>query len=578
MEKSKTDKIPVGIHFMGRDLGELLELKAKCRRRLEFLDKNKDRISAYVYDKLRNEYRSYLDAVDGEVSVSLCDYEVKLVEIRLFSNQLKLLEKSYSEKLEEIQLRYALGEYTKEQSDRLCREHKERMQRFEESIRKYSGEEQKLKAFLERAGVEGLAGALWEAPEEIEREERKPVGVIGKEEEPAAVIKDELEPEETLEETFFAAEEKLEEERAEAEPVPELAAEIPDSAAAEPVTREERLPEPALESTVKESPVDDFLSGLDETQVSAPSEIPQAERSAAGIEEKAAAEIPVSEQKEESSAGSIDLEEIMSPKTGSEKEKGSAPILEDAGRAEAPDLVEDLGEFAGEAPPVEEKSPDELSGVEELIETSTPQEIGQPVEESAEEAGTAVEEPESLDLDAIMSAAGTVETAVKGREELAARKDKPGGLSDFEMQDSAPSGIEAGMDLAEEKAEDRGSELVFESLESSGDFQEAVEELPEDLEKPEEPLEQIEPLEPAETVKNDGRKDEEKIERVVSLDEKIELSLDLDRTGNEFQKVLTVDQTIDAIKKKTVKCPVCGTMNYAIRWYCENCEATLTAL
>ena len=59
MEK-QANKIPVGIVFMGRGLGELLELKARCRRRLDFLDKYRERISDYVYEKLRQEYSSYL--------------------------------------------------------------------------------------------------------------------------------------------------------------------------------------------------------------------------------------------------------------------------------------------------------------------------------------------------------------------------------------------------------------------------------------------------------------------------------------------------------------------------------------
>ena len=61
-------------------------------------------------------------------------------------------------------------------------------------------------------------------------------------------------------------------------------------------------------------------------------------------------------------------------------------------------------------------------------------------------------------------------------------------------------------------------------------------------------------------------------------DEGVEFNLSGDGGDSDIEVQLTMNQTIDAIKKKTVKCPECGTMNYAIRWYCENCEATLTAL
>ncbi len=52
-----------------------------------------------------------------------------------------------------------------------------------------------------------------------------------------------------------------------------------------------------------------------------------------------------------------------------------------------------------------------------------------------------------------------------------------------------------------------------------------------------------------------------------------------------FANISELLQTLgatDASRKKpkvpSVKCPNCGTMNYAIRWYCENCEATLASL
>jgi len=56
------------------------------------------------------------------------------------------------------------------------------------------------------------------------------------------------------------------------------------------------------------------------------------------------------------------------------------------------------------------------------------------------------------------------------------------------------------------------------------------------------------------------------------------LSFNLEDRGGDTERLLSVNQAIDAIKRKTVKCPSCGTMNYAIRWYCEKCEATLTSL
>ena len=58
MEKNTDRKPAVGLGFIGRGLGELLELKASCRRRLEYLEENRGRLSDYVYNKLTQEYRA----------------------------------------------------------------------------------------------------------------------------------------------------------------------------------------------------------------------------------------------------------------------------------------------------------------------------------------------------------------------------------------------------------------------------------------------------------------------------------------------------------------------------------------
>ena len=59
MEKNTDKKAAVGLRFIGRGLGELLELKASCRRRLEYLEQNQGRLSEYVFNKLTQEYRAY---------------------------------------------------------------------------------------------------------------------------------------------------------------------------------------------------------------------------------------------------------------------------------------------------------------------------------------------------------------------------------------------------------------------------------------------------------------------------------------------------------------------------------------
>ncbi|MBN2290719.1 MAG: hypothetical protein JXQ83_15400, partial [Candidatus Glassbacteria bacterium] len=171
----------------------------------------------------------------------------------------------------------------------------------------------------------------------------------------------------------------------------------------------------------------------------------------------------------------------------------------------------------------------------------------------------------TLDLDAIMSAAGTG-TAVERQTGEAPETRGP-------EVESEPEHGSADEDL------DLETEIRLEPVETEqaggngrGEEQDAQTAGEADWVREEEyPVE-----EPADS-QGPGETPEPPARRALSLDERLELSLDVGRMDDESQ-TLSVNQTIDAIKKKTVKCPSCGTMNYAIRWYCENCEATLTTL
>lgn len=210
------------------------------------------------------------------------------------------------------------------------------------------------------------------------------------------------------------------------------------------------------------------------------------------------------------------------------------------------------------------------------------------------ERGAVVEQTESgresapVDLDAIISAAGAVgETAEPpapvdtGDMAADSEIDQPEPAEEI-AEGQKPETESAGVsqEAPEEQQSSQDAEQLpteTESAEEAGmESEEIVHEPPAESGKPgEEPDKSAEP--PEEVPEERDEKDFV-IERAISLDDKVELEFDMGGGDNDSEKMLTVDQTIDAIKKKTVKCPQCGAMNYAIRWYCENCEATLTSL
>ena len=632
MEK-EGNKIPVGIIFMGRSLGELLELKARCRRRIDFLEKYKGRISNYVYEKLRQEYISYLEAVDGEVAVGLADYEIKLSEIRLFSNQLRLLEKTYAERIQELALRHALGEYTKEKYDRLCAEHTERMERFAETIKKYSGEERKLAEFLEKVAGNGMIGELKaEAEQPAEPSEEPAVLDETPASEPERPVDEQTPPQEEkeIEQKPPAAaaestqEAGMEDPPEEQPPSSELLVEsierVEDHEVAEPaaidsaleeitsdVPEENPAPREEAEAVSEDAGQVEGESGAVEqhmaptaADIPPQTEEPQGEgevETASGFEPEkdysaSMDDLPGLQSLEEEKEQEAELppeERIQAGEPASQQQKSPYGMELDAIFAESA-----AGDMDAQAEPSEET---QIAGesTEQIVEeeASPPEEVlpektTAPPSEKEEKYEEMAMESAPPDLDEIVGAAGT------GVE----KEEPPAPVSAEDLKaDSDTAPPEPAAEVAEgQKPEPESAGVSHEAPEEQQSTQ-TVEQAPtpgESAERAEKENEEISP-EPLDKSVESGKapdssampqeeapkgKDDKDfvIDRAVSLDDKVELKFDLSSKENDTEKILTVDQTIDAIKKKTVKCPKCGTMNYAIRWYCENCETTLTPL
>ncbi|MBW7997833.1 MAG: hypothetical protein FVQ81_14940 [Candidatus Glassbacteria bacterium] len=683
MEKTSDRKLTAGLGFMGHGLGELLELKASCRRRMAYLERNRESISEYVYSKLCQEYLAYLQAVDGEVALGLSEYEIRLAEIRLFSNQLKLLEKSYREKLEELSLRHSLGEFDDARYNALVSEHEAKMKRFAGSLEKYQGQKARLESFLSQAKVEQPATGLAEPPDDTVVETAGVVEHPVAEQLPAASA--------TVPEPAVAAEsdgppsssllelEILEQEPATAQAEPEL--ELPGQAditvseqaaladsetemgdlpglteqpaeQAEPdLTAEESPPppeEPAAEPAVdldeparpepeqiveetlpeveeaaeKSQQLEDSLPEFPEVREPSPEEAAEPEQ-----------EVPVGQpaaEEDSEAEGGFNLESIFgdSPAQEDDSQERDAPadsFLESLSPAEedvrseselgaAPgDNLPETAPVPAESGAAEEPEPDEGGGsiedelLNDLSAETTPQTRSGASAPGSEASGG------NLDLDDIMEQAGTAGT----------------GTADQSPEPAAEPAAEPEPETAEDEVSEPEQDLARE-LEAPGESnQPAPEQTPAAAAEEEvsrepvtdetglpEPEAQLQQDEQPEVVENEpaaeesteteagsgvteagslvaialrraaggddektsGSDDERTMANVaVDLDD-VELTAEGESGDKEAEFLLTMNQTIDAIKKKTIKCPNCGTLNYAIRWYCENCEATLTAL
>ncbi len=605
-------RLALGFRFMGKSLGELLELKASLRKRLAFLEENRARISPFVLHKLSQEYKSYLETVDSELALNLCEYEIKLSELRLFSSQLQLLRKAYSDNIEEIRLRHILGEYGPEEFARLTRDHEERMRIFEENLARYDSEERRIQAFLEQTGfssAEAVAGNV-AAPSKpapaappAQAEPALKVELQPPQAEPKAKVDIPAMPAPVVDSVAGPVSEPVLEAPAEPKTAPAPSAPPPAAARLElrpaPAPGQKRPPAEVMPSDISE-----LMGPSPVTQPSAPEPLEAEARSETaglpGLEEifGAAAPDPAPEMAIESEAVSQAAPEIQVKGQAASPEELFESLLQEQSASEVePEPEIEAVEASIEAAPAapEPSAPAESLELEITLDQAPAVDGTVPAETPSE----AQNELDSLDLDLLqIQSAATGKSPAAEPEQLAEKPDSAAPAISFDLDlealmeanraaepvsKAAPAPppeveIELPQSPAAEAEPEPESEPDVEMPAPVTDETKPQAESEEEVELRWEPLSREDSHEIAAGPVNGVSQPDKAGRRTLPLDGKIELTLDLDRTELDPQKILTVNQTIDAIKKKTVKCPNCGTMNYAIRWYCENCEATLTTL
>ncbi len=657
MEQNTDRKTAAGLGFIGRGLGELLELKASFRHRLEYLEQHRDRLSEYVFNKLSHEYRAYLQSVDGEVELGLSEYEIKLAEIRLFSNQLKLLEKSYSEKLEELSLRHSLGEFGDEQYQRLCAEHEAKLKRFAGSLEKYRGQKQKLEAFLSRVDWrrEPEAAAVQAVKQEPERATvtdqdltgeggRAPVA------EPVQGEVQPVQPDKPLDTgagppppppggdgppsssllELESALDKAPPEPAprpveqpaaiEAPPEPEgLVEDLPGQSQPPPV---EEIAQPAAlpEPPEKDVPEGEPQSDGTHTPAPVPTE-PEPEEPVMDTSAQKPFELEVDlpdvpaamERQGQDGPVTNDLEALMGGAVSAAQPEPESAATADTPASAGEASGFDLDDIFGSAPSVPEQeqkpAPEQEPSAEagSAPETVASPEIAEPVRPEQSQAPAAIGNIEDELLHDLAATLPADQAGEEPPEPEPAEADDGfdlGGLMDqagaAAVPDSEPPLPEQSRDTVSRtrEPEREQSEPLVEPAQAAPVAEPADTPQPEQMQpsadeprpKDMEPRNDTPPQPErgggtdslvSQALQRAARESAGQNERIgaevaADLDDGVELTADGE--AGEGEVLLTMNQTIDAIKKKTVKCPNCGTMNYAIRWYCEHCESTLTAL
>ncbi|MBN2619844.1 hypothetical protein JXB22_02045 [candidate division WOR-3 bacterium] len=103
--------------------------------KLKKIEDKKHTVSTEVYEKVRTEYEDKLKALDGKMSEHIDLIKEQLTEINQEEQTAVESEKQLNMHLEEIELRYTIGEYSEEDYNTIKQEHESKLKAVKDSMK-----------------------------------------------------------------------------------------------------------------------------------------------------------------------------------------------------------------------------------------------------------------------------------------------------------------------------------------------------------------------------------------------------------------------------------------------------------
>lgn len=137
-----------------QELRQLEAQRSDLTTKLVKIDEKKEMVSEEVYVKVKNEYNEKLKNIDIKMSEHVDLIKEELVNIRKQEDKLIDDEKNINMQIEEIELRYSIGEYDDESYMRLSDEKKEARSTTRDDLEELKKRKQWLEDFIQDKDVE----------------------------------------------------------------------------------------------------------------------------------------------------------------------------------------------------------------------------------------------------------------------------------------------------------------------------------------------------------------------------------------------------------------------------------------
>jgi len=139
--------------FGGDKLMPLLEERSRLKDRIRLLESKREEVSEEVFMRVKRDYTAKLDNLDNEIDRHAKTLEATQRDYHELLDHLRQAVDHGNRSLEELKIRYALGEYDHQEYETISKEKKAKVEYYRNKIKTYSANMQRLDSVLSQIGT-----------------------------------------------------------------------------------------------------------------------------------------------------------------------------------------------------------------------------------------------------------------------------------------------------------------------------------------------------------------------------------------------------------------------------------------
>jgi len=126
----------------------LLEERSKTKELLHLIESKRGEVADEVYQRVKSDYEMRLDNLNREISRQARNFEKTLKDYKDLVQRLENVDQLAQNSLEELKVRYALGEYSQEEYEKIVKQKREKIEYYKSKIKSYKVNMERLEDVL----------------------------------------------------------------------------------------------------------------------------------------------------------------------------------------------------------------------------------------------------------------------------------------------------------------------------------------------------------------------------------------------------------------------------------------------